>query len=107
MSTTRKQKERQKCGTRYTKTDGERWKRWYEQNDLTIEEICRRDRVTRHTVTRWLKSLGTKLKGNPRSFDRKAIYADLTSGKMSQAAIAKKWGCSQRLVSDIATGKLL
>jgi len=94
-------------GYRYTDKDKERWKKWFEQDGLTITEICNRTGASRHTVMRWLKKAGAKFRGNPRTFDRKVILRDIQEGKLTQSAIAKKHGCSQRLVSDIANGKAL
>jgi len=93
-------------GTRYSDEDRDKWRAWYKK-DVTVEEICRRSGATRHTVTRALKSdPSVKLRGNPRSFDRKAIHRAIKDGKKSQSAIAREFGCSQRLVSDLARGKL-
>jgi transposase-like protein len=92
-------------GVRYTDADKDKWVTWYE-DDVTVEEICRRSGATRHTVTRWLKAKGAKLRGNPRAFDRKAIMRAIKAKKKSQSAIAREFGCSQRLVSDLARGKI-
>jgi transposase-like protein len=92
-------------GVRYTEAQRDEWARWY-RGGATVEEICRRSGATRHTVTRWLKHAGVKLRGNPRSFDRSAILRELKQGAKSQAAIARQFGCSQRLVSDLAVGKI-
>ena len=94
-------------GYRYTDKDTERWRKWFQDDGLTITEICDRTGASRHTIMRWLKKAGVELRGNPRLFDRKAILRDIKAGELSQSAIAKKHGCSQRLVSDVANGKAL
>ena len=58
-------------GLRYTDEDKKKWAKWYEEGK-TVEEICRLSGATRHTVTRWLKEAQVQLRGNPRSYDRKA-----------------------------------
>lgn len=92
-------------GVRYTDTDKSNWAKWYRE-DVTVEEICRRSGATRHTVTRWLKQQDVALRGNPRAFDRKAIMRAIRAKKKNQSAIAREFGCSQRLVSDLARGKI-
>jgi transposase-like protein len=94
-------------GYRYTDKDREQWRRWYEDEGLTVSAICDRTAASRHTIMRGLKKLGVKMRGNPRQYDRKAILRDVQQAKLSQAKIAKKHGCSQRLVSDVANGKAL
>jgi transposase-like protein len=91
-------------GIRYTDAEKEQWAKWY-RDGVNMAEICRRTGVTRHTVLRWLREQKVELRGNPRQFDRKAILADVHAG-MSQSKIAKKYGCSSRLVSDVANGKV-
>ena len=91
-------------GTRYTEKEKRNWVKMYE-GGMSVSEICRKQLVNRSTVTRWLKKYGVNLKGASRMFDRKAILDDIKSG-MPQVQVAKKHGCSQRLVSDIATGKV-
>lgn len=93
-------------GTRYDDKTKDQWVVWYDKDGLTVAEICRRSGATPHTVLRWLKRRGVKLRGNVRLFDRKAICREIAKGKLSQTAIAKKFGCSQRLVSDLARGVL-
>ena len=92
-------------GTRYSDQDKRQWEKWY-ADGMTMAEICRRSGATRHTILRWLKEAKVPLRGNPRAFDRKAIMREIRKGKLNQTAIAKKFGCSQRLVSQLATGKL-
>jgi transposase-like protein len=92
-------------GTRYSEKDKQQWVDWYNKK-VTLSEICRRSGATRHTVLRWLKAAKVPLRGNERLFDRKAICREIAKGKISQSAIARKFGCSQRLVSDLARGKL-
>ncbi len=92
---------------RYSDADKQQWVDWYVKKKWTVAQICDKTGATRHTVTRWLKRGGVDLRGNPRHFDRKSILRDIRIGKLSQTAIAKKHSCSQRLVSELASGKLL
>jgi transposase-like protein len=92
-------------GTRYSDQDKRQWAKWY-AGGMTMAEICRKSGATRHTILRWLKEADVPLRGNPRAFDRKAIMREIKRGKLSQTDIAKKFGCSQRLVSQLANGKL-
>ena len=92
-------------GTRYTDEDRARWVSLF-NSGKSIEEVVNASGAGRHTVYRALKAAGAKLRGNLRSFDRKAILREINKGKLSQSAIARKFGCSQRLVSDLARGVL-
>lgn len=93
-------------GLRYSDAQKAQWRKWYEADKLTVSQICEKTGASRHTVMRWLKG-HVKLRGNSRAFNRKAILGEIKRGKLTQIQIAKKFGCSQRLVSDVATGKVL
>lgn len=92
-------------GSRYTDEDRAKWVSLF-VGGKSIEEVVDASGAGRHTVYRALKAAGVKLRGNPRSFDRKAILREIKKKKLSQSAIARKYGCSQRLVSDLARGVL-
>lgn len=93
-------------GTRYSDEQKSQWVKWYTEDEWTVAEICRKSGATRHTIMRAFRQRKVKLRGNPRQYNRKAILREIEGGKLTQTQIAQKFQCSQRLVSDLARGKI-
>jgi transposase-like protein len=92
-------------GYRYPEAERKRWAKLYAKGQ-TVRQIADEANATRATVQYWLEQAGVRLRGNVRHFDRKAILREVKRGKLTQDQIAAKFGCSQRLVSDVARGKV-
>jgi len=58
------------------------------------------------TISSWAAADGVTVARAKRRFNRKAILRDIQSGRLTYTDIAGKHGCSVKLVSNIASGKV-
>ena len=92
-----------KFAKRYTESDHEKWV-IAAQEGKSITDISRKFGVSTTTVSYWLNRYGVEVRRDKTRYDHDAIRAMWRTGKYTKAEIARKYGCSTRLVSQITKG---
>lgn len=73
---------------------------------VAVPAISTKIGASQKTVREWLRAAGVSpTSAIRRQYDRKAILRDLASSK-TRADIIARYGCSQKFLSQLATGKI-